>query len=187
MLSEDREIIAGFLERESQAVRTIKDWIARAASPFRHRLGSHWEDTRQEVALEITRLLERGAFRGDASLKTYIWRIVNHACLRQLRAQTRVQWVELDTLPEMDGPPEQSPLNQLLEKESEALLLRVFEETSSECRSLWQMVLEGLTYQEMSRRVGASEGALRVRVLRCRKRAFAFRQELLGKKQEIAM
>jgi RNA polymerase sigma factor (sigma-70 family) len=187
MSSEDQEIIARFLVRDSEAVRTIEGWIARAASPFRQRLASHWEDLRQEVALEVTRLLERGTFRGEASLKTYLWRVVNHACIKQLRAHNRVQWLEPDALLEQSAPPEHSPLHQLLEKESESLLLRVLEESSAECRSLWQMILDGLSYQEMSQQLGASEGALRVKVLRCRKRAAAVREQLLSKKQRIAL
>src|SRR5262249_39698947 len=89
VFTEDHEIIARFLRRETSAVKVIEDWIARAASSFRQRLGSHWEDLLQEVSLEITRLLERGSFRGESKLKTYIWRVTCHACLKQLRAQSR--------------------------------------------------------------------------------------------------
>ena len=187
MFTEDHEIIARFLRRETSAVKVIEDWIAHAASSFRQRLGSHWEDLLQEVSLEITRLLERGSFRGESKLKTYIWRVTCHACLKQLRAQSRRQWLELDTLEERCGPPEHSPLNQLLQKESVSILLRVMEQTSDECRGLWRMILDGLSYQEMSRRLGASEGALRVKTLRCRKRAVAVRDQLLSQKQEIVM
>jgi DNA-directed RNA polymerase specialized sigma24 family protein len=42
------------------------------------------------------------------------------------------------------------------------------------------MVLAGLSYREMSDRTGVAEGTLRVRVLRCRKRAIELRAELLG-------
>ena len=187
MSFEDREIIASFLERESEAVRIIEDWISSAARPFRQRLGSQWEDTLQEIALEVTRLLQRGAFRGEASLKTYLWRVANHACIKQVRAQSRVQWLEPDVVSEHCGPIEHSPLHQLLQKESEGMLLRVLEGTSAECRSLWQMILDGMSYQDMSLQLGASEGTLRVRVLRCRKRAVAIRDELLSRKREITM
>lgn len=187
MFVEDQEIIARFLRREAESAKVIEGWIARAASPFRRRLGSGWEDLLQEVSLEITRLLERGSFRGEARLKTYVWRVTSHACLKQLRAQTRTQWAELDTLDEQCGPPEDSPLHQLLQKESVSLLLRVVEQTSDECREMWRMILDGLSYQEMSQRLGASEGALRVKALRCRKRAVALRDQLLSRKEEILM
>ena len=97
---EDQQLIERFLQHERAAVHLIEDWIARAASPFRQRLAAQWEDTVQEIRLEAARLLERGAFRGESSLKTYLWRVANHACLRQLRAQTRTAWVDLDSLDE---------------------------------------------------------------------------------------
>ena len=67
-----------------------------------------------------------------------------------------------------------------IEPESKDLLLRVLERMSEDCRRLWSMVLAGLSYREMSRRTGIAEGALRVRVLRCRKRAVELREELMA-------
>jgi RNA polymerase sigma-70 factor (ECF subfamily) len=185
VFEDDQEIIARFLRREAESARAIESWIARAASPFRRRLGSNWEDLLQEVTLEITRLLEQGSFRGEARLKTYIWRVTTHACLKQIRAQNKAQWLDLDSIVEKGGPPELSPLNKLLEKESVGLLLRVMERTTDECRGLWRLILAGLSYQEISRQMDASEGALRVKALRCRKRAVALRDELLAKKEKI--
>ena len=184
---DDQEIIEGFLRREPQAAETIGNWIARAASPFRRRLAWNWDDIVQEVSLEVTRLLERGTFRGESSLKTYIWRITDHACLKQLRAQTRVQWTNVEVLEDLGTPIETSPFYQLEQKESERFLLKVMTETSEECRNLWRMILDGLSYQQMSQQLGASEGSLRVKVLRCRKRAIALRDQLLAKKQQLAM
>jgi RNA polymerase sigma factor (sigma-70 family) len=182
---EDQEIIERFLGRDVESAKIIEGWIARAASPFRRRLGSGWEDLLQEVSLEITRLLKGGSFRGEARLKTYVWRVTSHACLKQLRAQTKTQWTELETLDEQSGPTKDSPLHQLLRKESVKLLLRVVEQTSPECREMWRMILEGMSYQEMSLKLGASEGALRVKALRCRKRAVALRDQLLSGKEEV--
>lgn len=183
----DQEIIHGFLRRDPQAAETIGIWIARAASPFRRRLASNWDDIVQEVLLEVTRLLERGSFRGESSLKTYVWRVTDHACLKQLRAQTRVQWTNVEVLDDLGSPIENSPFYQLQQKEAERLLLKVMTETSEECRNLWQMILDGMSYQQMSEQVGSSEGSLRVKVLRCRKRALAMRDQLLGQKQQMAM
>jgi DNA-directed RNA polymerase specialized sigma24 family protein len=41
------------------------------------------------------------------------------------------------------------------------------------------MIHAGLSYREMSSRLGVAEGTLRVRVLRCREKAVAVRAELL--------
>ena len=128
----------------------------------------------------MTRLLNQGAFRGESSLKTYLWRVVCHTCLDRLRAQSRWHWSELDGMPEWEAEailtdPDSGPA-----QESRDLLLRVLEQVSAECRRLWAMVLAGLSYREMSARTGVSEGALRVRVLRCRKRAVELRAELVA-------
>ncbi|MBI3949148.1 MAG: sigma-70 family RNA polymerase sigma factor [Acidobacteria bacterium] len=58
---------------------------------------------------------------------------------------------------------------------------------SQECRQLWGMILDGLSYQQMSQHLNVSEGSLRVRVMRCRKKAVAVRDQLLGQQQGAAM
>jgi RNA polymerase sigma factor (sigma-70 family) len=183
MQPDDQELIARFLQGESEAVRGIDGWIARAAGPFKRRLTSQWDDVLQDIRLEVTRLLRQDAFRGEASLKTYLWRMVNHLCIDKIRAQAKWQWVELDSLIERGGPAGDSPLQHVLQKESGHMLWRVLGEMSQECRRLWQMILDGLSYQQMSQRLNISEGALRVRVMRCRKQAVAARDQLLGQKQ----
>jgi DNA-directed RNA polymerase specialized sigma24 family protein len=60
------------------------------------------------------------------------------------------------------------------------LLLRVVDRASPDCRDLWKMIVLGLSYKEMSGRLGVAEGTLRVRVLRCRERAIALRSELMA-------
>jgi RNA polymerase sigma-70 factor (ECF subfamily) len=180
MQSEDKELIARFFQGEPEAVKLIDGWIARAAWPFQQRLAAHWEDLLQDIRMEVTRRLQAGEFRGEASLKTYLWRISNHTCVDNIRAQAKWQWVALDSLIERWGSPDASPLQQVLHKESRQILWRVLEAMSEECRELWRMILNGLSYQEMSRRLSVSEGALRVRVLRCRKKAVALRDQLMG-------
>ena len=47
------------------------------------------------------------------------------------------------------------------------------------------MILDGLSYQEMSERLSTAEGTLRVRVLRCRKKAVEARDRLIEKKEKL--
>jgi len=178
MAESDAETIAGFLRGESAATAAIDDWIARAAGAFRGRLGAHWEDLLQDARLEILRLLRRGSFRGEASLKTYVWRVVLHACLHRLRAQRRWRFEEIDF--DLEPAHEPSPFDSARSREARRLLLRVLERVPLECRELWRMILDGLSYQEMSGSLGVAEGTLRVRVLRCRQRAVGARRELVA-------
>jgi RNA polymerase sigma factor (sigma-70 family) len=59
----------------------------------------------------------------------------------------------------------------LLERDSTRRLLTALEVVPAECRELWRRILRGLSYGEISRELGVSEGTLRVRAHRCRKRA----------------
>jgi RNA polymerase sigma factor (sigma-70 family) len=174
-------LIGRFVAGDREAVATIDRWIGRAAASYRRRLGDHFEDVLQDVRLEVTRLLRDRRFRGESSLKTYLWRVTAHTCLDRIRAGGRWSFVDYDgedgelALPaRLAAPP---PAERSAERD---LLLRVLNRMGEECRRLWSMVIEGLSYREMSGATGISEGALRVRVLRCRKRALEVRGELLA-------
>ena len=184
MQAEDAEVVDRYLKGEAQAVGTVDGWIARAAYPYQRRLSSRWDDVLQDIRLEVTRLLKQGKFRGESSFKTYLWRVVSHTCLDQIRAESRVKWTEIDAGDDSEEPSfnTASPVNEGPGARSEVkdLLLRVLERVPAECRELWRMIHAGLSYREMSTRLGVAEGTLRVRVLRCREKAVAARTELVG-------
>ncbi|HXO22070.1 MAG TPA: RNA polymerase sigma factor [Thermoanaerobaculia bacterium] len=184
MNGDDAEVVSRFLKGERDAVGTVDRWIARAAYPYQRRLSTRWEDVLQDIRLEITRLLQQGKFRGESTFKTYLWRVVSHTCLDQIRADGRVRWAELDSENEGDDPAPYAGLQApgstaATRSEVKDLMLRVLAKVPLECRELWRMVLAGLSYREMSAQLGVAEGTLRVRVLRCRERATAVRAELL--------
>lgn len=181
MATDDREMVAGFLRGEAEAVGAVNGWIARAAWPYQRRLADHWDDVLQDVRLEVTRLLAEGKFRGESSLRTYLWRVVSHTCLDQIRAQGKWRWAELDALELGEGHAGavEAPAPN---REDRDLLFRVLERVPQECRQMWRMIVVGLSYKEMSLRLKVAEGTLRVRVLRCREKATAMRRELLGGK-----
>jgi RNA polymerase sigma-70 factor, ECF subfamily len=179
-MSDDREMMARFLQGDPEAVATLDGWIERAAWPYQRRLAHRWDDVLQDVRLEVTRLLSEGKFRGESSLRTYLWRVVSHTCLDQIRSQGKWQWADLEILEQEDGRaagPPRPAANDPVERD---LLLRVLDRASQECRELWRMLVLGLSYREMSVRLQVAEGTLRVRVLRCRERAVALREELLA-------
>ncbi|MFL6192890.1 MAG: RNA polymerase sigma factor [Thermoanaerobaculia bacterium] len=178
MATDDREIVSRYLKGDSDAVVTVDGWISRAAWPYQRRLSERWDDVLQDVRLEITRLLGQGKFRGESSLRTYLWRVVSHTCLDQIRAQRKWKWADLETLDQGEGP-EPTP-HAAGRQEDRDLLLRVLERVPADCREMWRMIVAGLSYREMSLRLDVAEGTLRVRVLRCRERALAARTDLLG-------
>ena len=179
MATDDRDMVARFLRGEREAVGTVDGWISRAAWPYQRRLADRWDDVLQDVRLEVTRLLGQGKFRGESSLRTYLWRVVSHTCLDQLRAQSKWKWADLETLETDDGAGGLGHV-QPVNREDRDLLMRVLERVSHECREMWRLIVLGLSYKEMSLRMNVAEGTLRVRVLRCREKATALRADLLA-------
>jgi RNA polymerase sigma factor (sigma-70 family) len=171
MWPEDVQLAADFARGDRRAVAVIDGWLISAAGPFRRRLGADWEDVLQEVRIEVLRLVQGGSFRGESRLRTYLWQVTAHTCIDALRRRSRrpaTDALELDD-PLLSSDP--SPLDQVLARESDRALLAVLQAMSQECRDLWNFILAGLSYREISARLGATEGALRVRALRCRQRA----------------
>jgi len=186
MRQDEAQLIARFVAGDPPAVGQIDGWIQQAAWPFRARLASTWEDLLQDVRLEVTRLLRERRFRGESSLKTYLWRVTSNACVDRVRSGRRVLWEELDAVDQAPEGPRREADERVLGGEARDLLMRVLAEMSQECIDLWRMIVEGYSYRQMSRLTGVSEGALRVRVLRCRRRALGVRGELLGQPPEPA-
>ncbi len=171
METDDQQLIADFLRGESAAVEQVADWLRQAAFRYRRSLTMPWEDVQQELLLEATDLLRRGRFRGESQLKTYLWRVAHCICLNLLRDQGRLRWSALEAHTERLPAPGSSSLERVLKKESVNELTQLME-AMLECRKLWRMILDGKNYREMAQTLGVSAGSLRVKVLRCRRKAF---------------
>lgn len=172
-LEEDGRAVDGYVRGEASAVALVDSWICAAASPFRRRLAADWPDLLQEARLETLRLLQRSCWRGEARLRTYVWRVVGHTALDAVRRQRRrpVHGTE-EELPATPSP-EPSALDRLVDEDAERRLLARLESLPQDCRDLWRCLLRGAGYAEIGRELGVAEGALRVRAHRCRKRALA--------------
>ena len=180
----ERRLIRQFLAGDEEALQEIDAWISQASWPFRRRLSENWEDILQDIRLELTRVLASGRFQGSSSLKTFIWRLSANACVDRVSAQRRIRFEELDKVVgehPLDSTSEDAArVEDAFRNESRDLMLRVLAAMPEECKELWRMIFAGMSYAEMSRRLGHSEGALRVRVLRCRKKALSIRTRLIG-------
>jgi len=149
----------------------VDGWIAGAAGPFRRRLAADWPDLLQDVRLEVLRLLRASSWRGEARLKTYVWRVTGHTCLDALRRQRRRPEGEPADAALGLRSPDPSPLDRVLDHDRSRVLLTALEAVPAECRQIWERILRGLGYREIGLELGVSEGALRVRAHRCRKQA----------------
>lgn len=178
MRQQDRQWIDGLLAGELDAWHQADRWIARAAAPYRARLGDDWPDVLQSVRIELLRLLKQKRFRGESGLKTYLWRVASNACLQHLRRSRTARLVPLEEAPEPEAPTGEGLEGRQERAAARRLALEVLGEISGDCRRLWRMILAGDSYSDMAERLGVAAGTLRVRVHRCRKQALELRDEL---------
>ena len=179
MPPDDRKLIGGFLLGDPSAVTQVERWIAGAARSFRSRLGDEWEDLRQDVLMELTKLFSEGRFRGDSAVVSYVWRITNHACLKRIRQAGRWAPDVADLINRR--PDEQKTMAEhLMEADRIESIRRIVLQMPSECIELWRRILAGQSYQAISAELGLAEGTLRVRVLRCRQKASSVREKEEG-------
>jgi len=181
---DDQLLIQRFLEGDARAVAEITAWVERAAWPFRSRLLDQWEDLCQDLLMTMTRIFKQGRFRGDARLRSYLGRVVVSTCMDRMRSRSRWQWLEFDDT--LNGLEEEiaSLRFDRARFEDRDLIRQVLRRIDKDCKKLWMMIAAGLSYTEMSRRMGAKSGTLRVKVNRCRQRAVELRDELLGLAEE---
>ena len=173
----DQHLARAYVQGEADAVRTIDAWIGASLWSFQRRLAAACEDAAQDARVELLKRLGAGEFRGDAGLKTYVWRVTTHAAITRIRRDTVRRVEPLDQHADISTS-EPTPLDELLKTDSDSVVRRVLAECGAPCRELWGWLLEGRSYAEISAHTGVSEGALRVRVLRCRQAAVRARASL---------
>lgn len=178
MPDEDAQLIALLLAGDAAVIAHVRGWVAAAVGRHRGRLGGDVEDLEQEVLLELIEALEEGRFRQQSRLKTYVYSYARFKCIDRLRALGRRDFVELPEEGLVHDAP--SALDQMASQESADLAQQVLAALPDSCRQMWSMIAEGLSYQQMAAALGIREGAVRVRVHRCRQRALELRARLLG-------
>lgn len=168
MLS-DTELLERFLAGEESAAVELIGWVRQAATPFRRRLAFEWEDVLQQALTELTADLQAARFRGEGPLRGYVWRCVNHTCLDRVRRHRRWRFEPVEEL--MLEAPLPSPFANAARGQTTRRVRALVAAMPEHCQQLWAMILDELSYREMSEQLGVAEGTLRVRVLRCRQQA----------------
>ena len=153
------------------AVAEVRRWVRGASSPYRAHLADELEDLEQEVLVELTEALRQGRFRGESSLATYVRRMVHYKCLNRVRRRRSRTWIDIAELDLASAAAD--PLEELSARDTLEVALRVAASMPQECRAIWGMILEGASYRDIGERLGVAEGTVRVRALRCRRRAVA--------------
>ena len=159
--------------------RAIAELVGRhypASLQFARGFLRHTEDAQDAVQLAYFLALRRlETFRGEASFKTWISRIVVNCCLLQLReARRRVTWVFLDdgrgtqgprVLPSSAPSPEKAAWSSEISSAFSTAVARL----PKHLREVYTMFeISGLSLVEVASELGLSVSATKTRVFRAR-------------------
>jgi RNA polymerase sigma-70 factor (ECF subfamily) len=124
------------------------------------------EDVAQEAYLRAFRSM--GGFREDARFETWLYRIVTNAAMTQMRKKGRFGVLLAEDREQATPEPEVRPMDEAIERDE---LKRALAELPPATRAI--VVLKdvyGLSVQEIAKDAGLTEGAVKLRLHRARKR-----------------
>ena len=162
---------------EDACTRLVTDHQRMVYQLALHLLGDQQEalDLSQEVFLRVFQMLPK--FRGQSTLRTWIYRIVvNHASNRQRwwRRRRRSQQVPLDEEVAMHGDLPESrnfalPDRVLQQREIAGLVWRALDELPFDQRAVVVLrEIDGLSYEEIAASLGVVVGTVKSRLARAR-------------------
>ena len=172
------EKLAARLRRgDPEAVQSVR---ARVTTIIRFRgygiSNEERKDLEQEVMTQIWQAVNRSSFDPTRGFWGFVEVVTARRCIDWLR--TKRNEVELDDSVQETTP---SPLGSTLIAERISLARRVVSQLDSPCRELIDLhIVQGKAYREIAEVLGKSEGALRVKMYRCIRRAQQLLIELRG-------
>jgi RNA polymerase sigma factor (sigma-70 family) len=183
-MTNDDAILNGFLSGEEEAVHHVQGWVDGVVHLGRWRFEDP-EGVGQEIVMRLLGIVRSGRYERRSSFKTFVFAVAKYTCVDLFRRERLRARLERDAgAPSAETPGfrrEEQPHDALEEREEIELVKYVLQGLPEECRRLWAWVYgEGLSAGEVGRRLGASEGAVRVRVHRCLQKAREFVHQYLG-------
>jgi RNA polymerase sigma-70 factor (ECF subfamily) len=124
------------------------------------------DDLVQDIWLAVWRALP--SFRGDASLKTFVFRIAHNRSVTEL-TRRRAEFGDPGELDQLaDSAP--GPADKLVSRRDSERLLTAVQQLPLGLRQTLTLRLEGLSYAEISEVLGIGESNVAVRLNRARER-----------------
>jgi RNA polymerase sigma-70 factor, ECF subfamily len=165
---DDATLVTRCLTGDREAYGVLIERYYRAAYSSAYAVLGHAGDTEeivQETFVQAWQKLDR--LRDASALGGWIWRIARDTALKHIRKHRRVRPVEF--VPEQES--RDAPDAPLIGAESREHVLKALEELPDDMRDALQMKFwEGLDYDAMALRTGATPAALYQRVCRGLKR-----------------
>ena len=125
------------------------------------------QDVVQEAMLKLYEALGRPDFAFTRSFRAFVESMAHRRCVDWMRQQRPKEQLP-ETLPDRAASPDQT----VLQDEQREIGQQVLRELREACRKLIRLhAVENLTYREIARLQGRSEGALRVQMYECMREA----------------
>jgi RNA polymerase sigma-70 factor (ECF subfamily) len=157
----DLDLVARWKAGEQRAATLLVERHAAALARFAASVGARVDV--QEVVQDtfVRAFASLDGFRGDSSLRTWLFTIARRLILdRRRSARRRGEQVEVQ---EGDVVTEYDSLDEVVADETRARLRAAMEELSPTQREVFVLrVSEGMSYKEIADSVGTTEGAARV-------------------------
>lgn len=175
----DRELVRILAEGEPEARREALTQLYRRHHQrvvnVAYRVLGRWQSA-EDVAQEVFVHLARGArgFRGDASFRSWIYRVTVNRAIDSRRRDLRRPAVRLpetplapETASKVGPTPPPAPGTPLVEGEKAKRVQRALEQLSPKLRAVATLrYLEGLSYEELSEVLDCSMGTIKSRLSR---------------------
>jgi RNA polymerase sigma-70 factor, ECF subfamily len=158
---DDKALVARWRKGDERAATQLVERHAPALARFASSLGAR-EDVEELVQDTFVRAFgSLEGFRGESTLRTWLFTILRHLLLDRRRSQARrpmaVAIEETDAITEFDA------LDGIVASETERKVSRAIETLTPTQREVFILrVSEGLSYKEIAEIAGTTEGAARV-------------------------
>ena len=144
------------------------------------------EDMFQETILVFVDLVQQGKFRGDSSIKTFLYAIARNLWLNELKRRNRM-FVQ-DAESHDYSPPDTEDLQQtLIRHESKQKVLQLIEQLGETCKKILLMYYyENLSMKEIYEQMHyESEQVVRNQKYKCMKRLIGWIESNPGMKENV--
>lgn len=158
----DRALIARWLGGDERAATALVERHSAALARFAASVGERSVEVEELVQDTFVRAFASiESFRGESSLRTWLFTIERRLMLDRRRAEKRRP--EKVAVQETDAATEYTALDSIVAGEAEAKVHAAIGELSPLQREVFTLrVTEGLSYKEIADIVGSTEGAARV-------------------------
>lgn len=157
-INEDISIEAEFKELISRENATISKICFSYACSV-----AEFDDLRQDALINIWRGIKQ--FRGEASNRTWIYRVTVNSCISTIRSQSRHRHESLDELYNMISS---SDLD--IDKESIELMHHIINTLGSQEKAIIMMWLDEMNYDEIAEAMGLNRNTVATRLRRIKEK-----------------